>query len=58
METRFKGEMEEHKAKLDREYETLRAKFGKELDRLKTTHTAELEKQVSGSLSVCLSLFS
>ncbi|KAL8562589.1 hypothetical protein ACOMHN_045853 [Nucella lapillus] len=44
METRFKGEMEEHKQRLDREYENLRAKCNKELDRLKATHISDLEK--------------
>ncbi|XP_076434862.1 serine/threonine-protein kinase TAO3-like isoform X1 [Babylonia areolata] len=46
METRFKGEMEEHKQKLDREYESLRVKFSKELDRLKTNNASELEKHL------------
>ncbi|XP_076452908.1 serine/threonine-protein kinase TAO3-like isoform X2 [Babylonia areolata] len=44
MESRFKGEMEEHKQKLDREYENLRAKCSKELDRLKANHNSELER--------------
>jgi hypothetical protein len=47
MENKFKGEMEDHKLKLDREYEQLRAKFSKELERLKTNHTSELERHVS-----------
>ena len=38
--------MEDHKQKLDREYENLRQRFGRELEKLKVQHVGELEKQV------------
>ena len=47
METKFKGEMEEHKQRLDKEYELLRARFSKDLEKLKQKHTSELENHVS-----------
>lgn len=46
MEGRYKTEMEEHKQKLDKEYENLRQSWHMELDRLKKKNLQELEKKV------------
>ncbi|KAL5016280.1 hypothetical protein ScPMuIL_005869 [Solemya velum] len=45
MEGRYKTEMEEHKQKLDKEYENLRQSWHMELDRLKKKNLQELEKK-------------
>ena len=39
--------MEEHKVKLDKEYEQLMQNFTKDLERLKVKHQQEQEKKVS-----------
>lgn len=39
--------MEEHKQRLDKEYETLSATFCKEIDKLRAKHQQEKEKKVS-----------
>lgn len=49
LEMRCRAEIEEHKTKLDKEYETLLQAFGKELEKLQLKHQAELEKKVSES---------
>ena len=46
MESKFQGEMEEHKQKLDKEYEGTRQNFMLEIDRLKRKMQQELEKKV------------
>ena len=38
--------MEEHKQRLDKEYETLSATFYKELDKLRLKHQQESDKKV------------
>ncbi|CAI9741360.1 Serine threonine kinase [Octopus vulgaris] len=45
MESKFAAEMEEHKLKLDKEYDLLKVNFGKELERLSIKHAQELEKR-------------
>lgn len=45
MESKFQGEMEEHKQKLDKEYEGTRQNFMLEIDRLKKKMQQELEKK-------------
>ena len=46
MESRYAVEMEEHKQKLDKEYETTRQTFVLELDKLKRKMIQDLEKRV------------
>ncbi|XP_022902871.1 serine/threonine-protein kinase Tao [Onthophagus taurus] len=45
LEERCKMEMENHKAQLDKEYETLLQQFSRELERLQTKHQQELERR-------------
>ncbi|XP_052799802.1 serine/threonine-protein kinase TAO1-like isoform X2 [Mya arenaria] len=45
MESRYAVEMEEHKQKLDKEYETTRTNFMMELDKLKRKMLQDLEKR-------------
>lgn len=52
LEVKCRSEIDEHKQKLDKEYESLLQQFGKELEKLQTKHAQELEKKVSCSL-VC-----
>ena len=47
LENKFRQEMEEHKQRLDKEYESLSATFYKDLDKLRAKHHQELEKKVS-----------
>ena len=47
MESKFQGEMEEHKQKLDKEYESTRQNFMLEIDRLKKKMVQDLEKKVN-----------
>ena len=42
-------EMENHKAVLDKEYESLITQFTKELERLQVKHNQEMEKKVRDS---------
>ncbi|XP_017487245.1 PREDICTED: serine/threonine-protein kinase Tao-like, partial [Rhagoletis zephyria] len=49
LEMRCRAEIEEHKTKLDKEYETLLQAFGKELEKLQLKHQAELEKKLKGN---------
>ena len=51
MESRFKGEMEEHKQKLDKEYENQCAKVSRDLERLRAEHVQRLEKHVSAVMA-------
>ena len=46
MESKFQAEMEEHKQKLDKEYEGTRQNFMLEIERLKKKMVQELEKKV------------
>ena len=46
LETKFRQEMEEHKQKLDKEYEQLMQNFIKELDKFRMKHQQELDKTV------------
>ena len=46
MESKFQTEMEEHKQKLDKEYEGTRQNFMLEIERLKKKMVQELEKKV------------
>lgn len=46
LEAKCRGEIEDHKQKLDKEYETLLTQFGKELEKLKIRHETELDKKV------------
>ena len=46
MEGRFKIEMDEHKVKLDKEYESLMQNFTKELEKLRLRQQQELERRV------------
>ena len=47
LENKFRQEMDEHKTKLDKEYETLMQNFIKELDKLRIKHSQDLDKTVS-----------
>lgn len=47
MESKYNTEMEEHKQKLDKEYETTRQNFTMELEKLKRKMVQDLEKRVS-----------
>jgi len=47
MESKYNTEMEEHKQKLDREYESTRQNFMIEVDKLKRKIVQDLEKRVS-----------
>lgn len=47
METKYGTEMEEHKQKLDKEYETTRQSFMIDLEKLKRKMIQDLEKRVS-----------
>ena len=53
MENKFKQEMEEHKQKLDKEYENLMQTFARELEQLKEKQNKEYEKLVGNKF--CLS---
>lgn len=46
LEIKCRGEIEEHKQKLDKEYENLLQQFGKELEKLQAKHQQELDKKV------------
>ena len=46
LENKFGQEMEEHRQKLDKEYEALMQNFTKELDRLRVKHGMDLDKKV------------
>ncbi|XP_043227082.1 serine/threonine-protein kinase Tao-like [Amphibalanus amphitrite] len=48
LEEKCRVEMENHKAVLDKEYESLITQFTKELERLQVKHNQEMEKKVKG----------
>lgn len=47
MEIKFAAEMEEHKVRLDKEYDTVKQNFVTEIDKLRKKQAAEIEKKVS-----------
>ena len=49
MEVKFAAEMEEHKVRLDKEYDTVKQNFVTEIDKLRKKQAAEIEKKVSYS---------
>lgn len=50
LEVKCRQEMEDHKQKLDKEYETLLTQFSKELEKLQMKHQQDLERKVSKKL--------
>ena len=48
------SEMDEHKQRLDKEYESLMQTFARDLDALKQRHVKELEKKVNTVHYSCL----
>jgi thousand and one amino acid protein kinase len=46
LEAKCRQEIEEHKQRLDKEYETLLQQFSKELEKLQIKHQQELERKV------------
>ncbi len=46
LEDKFDQEMEEHKQRLDKEYETLMQNFQRELEQLKQKHDKEIDRKV------------
>lgn len=46
METKCRQELEDHKQKLDKEYESLLQLFSKDLEKLQMKHQQELERKV------------
>lgn len=57
MESKFNAEMDEHKMKLDKEYDSVKGGFAKELERLALKHSQELEKRVSSFFFVFFLIF-
>lgn len=57
MESKFAAEMEEHKLKLDKEYDLLKVNFAKELERLGVKHIQELEKRQRNNVNQEKKLF-
>ena len=55
MESKFSGEMEEHKQKLDKEYESTRQNFMLEIEKLKKKMEQDLDKKV-GALELSLKM--
>ena len=55
MESKFSGEMEEHKQKLDKEYESTRQNFMLEIEKLKKKMEQDLDKKV-GPLELSLKM--
>lgn len=51
MEARCLQEMEDHKQKLDKEYESLLQQFSKELEKLQLKHQQDLEKKLKHNLA-------
>lgn len=51
MEAKCIQEMDEHKQKLDKEYETLLQQFSKELEKLQMKHQQDLERKLKHNLS-------
>lgn len=53
MEAKCRQEMEEHKQKLDKEYENILQQFSKELEKLQMKHQQELERKVNFNVFNC-----
>lgn len=51
LEERCKGEMENHKQMLDKEYESLLQQFTKELEKLQIRHQQELERKLKQNIA-------
>ncbi|RWS13556.1 serine/threonine protein kinase TAO1-like protein [Dinothrombium tinctorium] len=51
LEAKCRQELEEHKQKLDKEYESLLTQFSKELEKLQIKHQQELERKSKNNLS-------
>ena len=52
LEVKCRQELEEHRQRLEKEYDSLLQQFSKELEKLQMGHHQELEKKVSPGLSV------
>lgn len=48
MEAKFAAEMEEHKVRLDKEYDAVKQNFVTELEKLRKKQAAEIDKKVRG----------
>lgn len=48
LENKLKGEMDEHRLRLDKELESQRSNFTQEMEKLLKKHQAALEKDVGG----------
>ncbi|GAB1609550.1 Serine threonine kinase [Argonauta hians] len=57
MESKFAGEMEEHKIKLDKEYDLLKVNFTKDLERISLKHAQELDKRQRNNMNQEKKLF-
>lgn len=58
LENKLKGEMDEHRLRLDKELESQRNNFTQEMEKLLKKHQAALEKDVCGqTLEVEVSFF-
>lgn len=53
MEAKFAAEMEEHKVRLDKEYDAVKQNFVTELEKLRKKQAAEIDKKVRGFVSIC-----
>ena len=51
LEAKCRQELEEHKQRLDKEYDSLLLQFSKELEKLQTAHHQELERKVRSCYS-------
>lgn len=52
MEAKFAAEMEEHKVRLDKEYDAVKQNFVAEMDKLRKRQVAEIDKKV-----ICCAIF-
>lgn len=52
LENKLKGEMDEHRLRLDKELESLRNNFTQEMEKLLKKHQASLEKDVRKQLEI------
>ncbi|UYV81299.1 TAOK1 [Cordylochernes scorpioides] len=51
LEAKCRQEMEEHKSRLDKEYESLLQQFSKELEKVQLRHQQDLERKLKGNLA-------
>ena len=56
MESKYKQEMEEHKQRLDKEYDNLKQQFAVELEKLKKKQFQDLEKRVCIVATWCINV--